>query len=225
MRRNALLVMAVFICFSLVLLLRLHSRKPESNSEHIADSFRLPRDGTWIVSQEYAQWNSKWCGYHLAEDVGRATEVPVYATANGVVRFAALAQLGYGYVVIIEHKLPPEDPAGEYVYTVYGHLRRENLISIDQVLKDELIGHLSENPEYNCGFIHLHFGIRTGQFVMTGHDPRRGRWYYGGYTTIFGECNKDNMVHRQIMDEWINPTNDLTNGEGFINAHIAEPLP
>jgi murein DD-endopeptidase MepM/ murein hydrolase activator NlpD len=172
-----------------------------------------------VLSQEFAQWNSKWCGYHLAEDVGRGSEAPVYAAADGIVRFAALAQLGYGYVVVIEHKLPPEDQAGEHVCTVYGHLRKENLTSIGQVSKGELIGHLSENAEYNGGFIHLHFGIRRGRYVEAIRDPRRGGWYYGGYTTIFGECNNENPVHQQILAEWLNPTTDPTNGEGFIDAH------
>jgi murein DD-endopeptidase MepM/ murein hydrolase activator NlpD len=180
----------------------------------------LPLDGSWVVSQEFAKWNSEWCGYHLAEDVGRGSEAPVYAVADGVVRFASLAELDYGYVVIIEHKLPAGDPAGEYVCTVYGHLRKENLTSTGQVSKGELIGYLSGNPEHNGGFIHLHFGIRKGEYVETVNDSRRGGWYYGGCTTIFGECNRTNPVHQQILAEWLNPTTDPTNGEGFINARL-----
>lgn len=214
-----MVVVVGFICISLVLVLWLHSRKLESDLEFVAHSFRLPFDGNWAVSQEFAHWNSKWCGYHLAEDVGRASEAPVCAAANGVVRFAALAQLGYGYVVIIEHKLPPGDPAGQYVCTVYGHLRKENLTSLGKVSKGELIGYLSDNPEYNGGYIHLHFGIRKGQYIETVRGPRRGGWYYGGYTTVFGECNKENPVHQEILAEWLNPTTDWTNGEGFINAY------
>jgi len=193
--------------------------KDSESAEPIANSFRLPLDGSWAVSLEFGRWPSKWCGYHLAEDIGRISETPVYAAADGVVKFAGLAQLGYGYVVVIEHKLPSGDPAGGYVCTVYGHLREENLTSIDRVSKGELIGCLSENPEYNNGFIHLHFGIRKGRFLEAGHDPRRGGWYYGGSTIIFGECNKENPVHQQILAEWVNPTTDQVNGEGFINIH------
>jgi murein DD-endopeptidase MepM/ murein hydrolase activator NlpD len=180
----------------------------------------LPLDGSWRVSQEFSMWNSQWCGYHLAEDVGRALETPVYASANGVVKFAALAQLGYGYVVIIEHRLPDGDPEGQYVCTVYGHLREENLTSLGQVSMGELIGYLSNNAEYNSGYKHLHFGIRKGRYVEKVRDPRRGGWYYGGYTTVFEECNRENPVHEQILIEWLNPTTDPKNGEGFIDAHL-----
>lgn len=207
-----------FISISLVCLLWLHSRKPESDPEFIARSFCLPLDGNWAISQEFARWNSKWFGYHLAEDVGRASEAPVYAAADGVVRFAALAQLGYGYVVIIEHKLPPGDPAGPYVCTVYGYLRKQNLTSPGQVSNGEPIGYLSDNPEHNGGYIHLHFGIRKGRYVETVRDPRRGGWYYGGYTTVFGERDKETSVHQEILAEWLNPTTDWANGEGFIDA-------
>jgi murein DD-endopeptidase MepM/ murein hydrolase activator NlpD len=212
-------VLVGFICFLLILPLIFFLKLRSENLEPIAYSFRLPLDGNWIVSREFAEWNLEWCGYHLAEDVSRGSEAPVYAAADGIVRFAALAQLGYGYVVIVEHKLPPGDPAGEYVCTVYGHLRKEGLTSTRQVSKSELIGYLSGKPEHNNGVIHLHFGVRKGRYVQTVIDPRSGGWFYGGYTTIFEECNKDNPIHQQILSEWLNPTTDQFNGEGFINAH------
>lgn len=217
-RRRLLALFLVGLCLAVVLLFLLENRNSELQPESIAYSFRLPLNGGWVLSQDFAGWNSMWCGYHLGEDVGRGSAAPVYAAADGVVRFAALAQLGYGYVVIIEHRLPPNDPVGEYVCTVYGHLEGGNLTSMRQIRKGELVGYLSEDPEHNGGFIHLHFGIRIGRYVETVRDERRGGWYYGGYTTIFGECNKSNPIHQQILSEWLNPTTDLTNGEGFINS-------
>ncbi len=214
------LVLVVIFSFLIIFLFVFRTINPELHPESIAYSFRLPLDGDWLVSQEFAEWNSDWCGYHLAEDVCRSSEATVYAVADGVVRFAALAQLGYGYVVIIEHRLPPDNPVEEYVCTVYGHLREENLTHTRQIHKGEPVGHLSKNPEYNGGIIHLHFGIRKGRYMETFKDIRRGGWYYGGYTTIFGECSKSNTIHQQILDEWLNPTTDLSNGEGFINSHL-----
>lgn len=213
------MALIALLCSAIVLFLVFRGMYSTFHPESIAYSFRLPLDGGWVVSREFGEWSTNWCGYHLAEDVRRYSEVPVYAAADGAVRFATLAQLGYGYVVIIEHRLPPDDPAGEYVCTVYGHLRRENLTSIHQIRKGELVGYLSENPDYNNGLIHLHFGIRKGQYLETIIDPRRGGWYYGGSTTIFEECDKSNSVHQQILAEWFNPTTDPINGEGFINSH------
>ena len=220
LKRKTKLVLVGIIGVSSVLSLILYMDFISGNQEPIADSFRLPLEGNWMVTREFAEWNWELCGYHLAEDVCRSSEAPVYAVANGVVRFAALAQLGYGYVVIIEHKLPSGDPAGEYVCTVYGHLKQEGLISTRHVSEGELIGYLSEDQEYNNGVIHLHFGIRKGPYLETVIDPRREGWYYGGSTTIFGEeCSRENPIHMQILSEWLNPTNDQVNGEGFIDMH------
>lgn len=213
-------LVAVVVCFSLFSLVVLWPRFLEAGSDSVAQSFGLPLEGDWVVSQEFGVWSSAWCGYHLAEDVGRDSEVPVFAAADGVVRFAALAQLGYGYVVVVEHKLPPSDVIGEFVCTVYGHLRKEGLASLGQVSKGKIIGYLSANPEYNNGLVHLHFGIRKGRFVEEVRDARRGGWYYGGYTTVFGEYNKSNPIHGQILAEWVNPTTDPNNGEGFVSMHL-----
>jgi murein DD-endopeptidase MepM/ murein hydrolase activator NlpD len=215
LRKKLLLVLVGGICFLAFLLVYSLSKIPEPIPESVAHSFQLPLNGSWTLSQEFGEWNPNWCGYHLAEDVRRGSEARVYATANGVVRFAALAQLGYGYVVVIEHKLP----SGEYVCTVYGHLKKENLTSLGPISKGNLVGYLSGDPEHNGGFIHLHFGIRRGKYVATVRDPRRGGWYYGGYTTILGECNREDPIHQQILTEWLNPTTDPTNGEGFVDSH------
>ena len=184
----------------------------------IAYTFRLPLEGEWSPSQDFGAWNSAYCGYHLAEDVIRDSEVPVYAAADGTVKLAKLKG-GYGYVVIIQHKLPPGDPDGDYVCTLYGHLRKEGLVAPGaSVSKGDIIGNLSSKPEYNGGVIHLHFGIRKDQYLGEVNDPKTGHWYYAGYTKIYDQCNKDNPIHQQILAEWFNPT-DPINGEGFIERH------
>jgi murein DD-endopeptidase MepM/ murein hydrolase activator NlpD len=217
LRRRVLLVLlvAVVACFSVVLLVVFWPR----GSDFVAYGFGLPLDGDWVVVQEFGVWSSGWGGFHVAEDVLRDSEVAVYAAGDGVVRFAGLAQLGYGYVVVIEHKLPSGDAVGEFVCTVYGHLREEGLVSLGQVSRGDVVGYLSANPEYNGGFVHLHFGIRKGAFVEEVRDERRGGWYYGGYTTVFGEYNRDDPVHLEILGEWVNPTFDEVNGEGFVEGH------
>jgi len=189
----------------------------------IAYSFRLPLEGDWTpLTQDFANWYK--CGYHLAEDVTRDSEVPVYATADGIVKLANLKGDGYGYVVIIQHKLPPDDPDGDYVCTLYGHLRKEGLIASGvSVSKGDVIGNLSSKPEYNWGVIHLHFGIREGPYLGEINDPRTGHWYYAGYTKIHDQCDKYDSKHQQILAEWFNPTTDLINGEGFIERHQAIP--
>ena len=140
----------------------------------IADSWRFPLDGDWVISQDFA--NDKWGGYHLGEDVKRNYEAPVYAPANGIVKHNS-KRTNYGYVVIIEHKLPD----GNYVCSVLGHLREKGRADVGTVVsKGQLVGYLSSIPEETgYTFTHLHFGIRNGRYI-DGTDPD-GKWRYRGY--------------------------------------------
>jgi murein DD-endopeptidase MepM/ murein hydrolase activator NlpD len=163
----------------------------------IADSFRFPLDGNWDITQGFAAWNDHWGGYHLAEDVPRNYEAPVYAPANGVVEHNS-KRTNYGYVVIIEHELPD----GNYVCSVLGHLRKEDIANVGTVVKKgQLIGYLSSIPE-ETGYadIHLHFGIRSDKYIDT-TDPD-GKWRYRGYGPGY------------IADLWYRPA-DFINAQGI----------
>ena len=86
-----------------------------SNFLYGDNSFRYPLDGSWNVIQNFCVWNSSWGGYHLAEDATVDIGTPVYAAADGNVKFASTGVSGYGCLVIIEH---------EQVCTLYGHPRQ-----------------------------------------------------------------------------------------------------
>ncbi|MBU4350695.1 M23 family metallopeptidase, partial [bacterium] len=156
----------------------------------VANSFRFPLDGDWSpLLQDFNKWNSTWNGYHLGEDVGREDadkkNYAVYPMADGVVKFADVV---LGYTVIIEHKLSNNDPDGDYVCSVYYHMKRpgEGGIKLKlgkAVSMDSPIGYISGKWEDHKSSPHLHFGIRKGRYE-TGKDPRTGFWYYPGYTVI-----------------------------------------
>jgi len=198
----------------------------------IANSFRFPLDGDWSpLWQDFDKWNNQWNGYHLGEDVGREDadkkNYAVYPTANGVVKFADIVM---GYTVIIEHKLPVSDPDGNYVCSVYYHMKRPGeggiKLTLGEVVSmDSPIGYVSGKWEDHKSSPHLHFGIRKRRY-KTGKDSRTGFWYYPGYTTIKkdGEVQKnlDDPVHKQILADWFNPSTDPKNGIGFIERHIAK---
>lgn len=177
--------------------------------EPTADSFRLPLDGEWNPSRGFAdEFIQTWCGFHLADDVARAPGTPVFATANGTVKFASnVAKLGYA--ILVEHRLPDTSR----VVSVHFHLRRPQeggvaLIVGQEVIEDAIIGFVSGNPEdYGTG-PHLHFGFRRGAFLPS-VDPRTEKWFYPGYTTIYQagqrQCDVSDPVHVEIVGEWEDP--------------------
>jgi len=145
-----------------------------------AQSFGFPLDTSgWYITQHFGVWNSSFRGYHLGEDyvANNNVELPVYAASNGIVKHVQ-SHTKYGYVTIIEHTLND----GSKVCSVYGHMRAANITTIGKsVIKGELIGYLSNDPNENGGysFTHLHFGIRSGEYSTVLDSD--GGWRYRGY--------------------------------------------
>ena len=98
-------------------------------------------------------------GYHTAVDIEYddvATDVPVYAIADGEVVLARTAS-GYGGVMIIKMNTNGTDRS-----VVYGHLRPSSLPNVGQrVTKGEQIGVLGTGytSETDNERRHLHFGV------------------------------------------------------------------
>lgn len=99
---------------------------------------------------------------HAAEDIGKLPGTPVYAIADGIIRFSG-RKAGYGWLIIIDH---PQ----EGVYSLYGHLspsrwRQES----GEVEKGDLIAYVGDETEngssakYGTMYPHLHFGVRAGK--------------------------------------------------------------
>ncbi|MBU4350093.1 M23 family metallopeptidase, partial [bacterium] len=222
---KVLLVLTLLVIFALIII-------ANTQEVPVANSFRFPLEGDWSpLWQDFGKWNNQWNGYHLGEDVGREDvdikNYAVYPMADGIVKFADIVM---GYTVIIEHKLSNDDPDGDYVCSVYYHMKRpeEGGIKLtvgESVSIDSPIGHVSSKLEDYKSSPHLHFGIRKGRY-KTGKDPRTGFWYYPGYTVIKKEGevqkNPNDPIHKQILADWFNPSSDPKNGTGFIERHIAK---
>ncbi|HOL17768.1 MAG TPA: M23 family metallopeptidase, partial [Bacillota bacterium] len=170
-----------------------------------AYDFRYPLDsGGWFLGQAFGAWNKQQNAYHLAEDLlpnNYVSELPVYAPANGYVRHSGY-QSGYGYVLVIEHRLPDNT----YVCSVLGHLKAANLVPKGaEVVKGQLVGRISAYPAENGGynFSHLHFGIRSGAY-STARDLD-GAWRYQGYSPLTA-----------VLASWYHPSN-------FVKAHSSPP--
>ena len=189
----------------------------EVGAASTADSFQLPLDADWVVTQDFNVYNSDFGGYHLGEDVLRSSEVPVYAPANGVVKHNS-QRTSYGYVVIIEHQLPD----GSYVTSVLGHLRNEGRASIGSVVsKGQIVGYLSSDSTENGGysFTHLHFGIRKGSYSST--------WVYYGYGTssdVNDWHDPSDFVNANQNDLNPVPISGDLNGDGIDTYGTFDPI-
>lgn len=175
----------VFLTFALF---ALSCKQPEALKAEIpqpnvviADSFAYPVSKNEVVTQ--AKDKDDWYNAldfgendHLGEDWNRNTGgntdcgEPVYAAANGAIIYAADAGVGWGNVVIVEHKLP----SGDKVQTLYGHLL-EILKNSGEVKKREQLGKVGNaNGRYLC---HLHFELRTADSPMWNQAG-------GGYSSV-----------------------------------------
>jgi probable HAF family extracellular repeat protein len=192
---------------------------------------RFPLDGAWApIRQKVGDWYPTYLGYHLAHDVGRQAGTPVYPMMDGIIKYARVVAT-VGCAVHIEHQLPPGDPLGGKVVSVYYHLKRPNTKSkIGDIClpegqpppKNQPLGYVSGlKADYGTG-PHLHFGIRKGPYNV-GCDPRTKKWYYPGYTTIYkGSCQKpgqkdnnpQNPVHKLILGDWISDPEDFIRSRG-----------
>ena len=107
---------------------------------------------TGKISQRYG-----FC--HKGLDIANPEGTPVYAVDDGEVKFAGWSDLGYGYMVVIDH--------GGRFQTLYAHLQQPPSVSEGQsVTAGTVIG-----PMGNTGFStgpHLHFEIRHGRNLI---DP------------------------------------------------------
>jgi len=139
--------------------------------------FRFPLDGHWTNfitnAAMFAAYGRITRGpeYHAADDLHRLAGTPVYAMADGQIRFSG-PMGGYGWLIIIDH------PQAN-LYSLYGHLSPSRWrLESGQVSKGDLIAYLGDSDE-NGGSrenplrTHLHFGVRAGQ---RSDYPAGGQW-------------------------------------------------
>lgn len=101
---------------------------------------------------------------HAGEDCGWFREgCSVYAIADGVVRMVQGAGGDFGFLIVIEHRLPD----GQYLTSVYGHCAKDVFVHESQVVK---AGQRIATQGLSCGIenggygSHLHFGLGNGPF-------------------------------------------------------------
>lgn len=88
--------------------------------------------------------------FHSGIDIGASRGTPIYATADGSVRFCGY-QSGYGYVVHLSH--------GYGYTTVYAHMSKIAARSGQSVQRGDLIGYVGSSGRSTGP--HLHYEVRV----------------------------------------------------------------
>jgi len=114
----------------------------------------------------------RWRSVHLGLDLWTAAGTPVYAPWEGRVHsFRDNANDNdYGPTIILEHSMGD----GQYFYTLYGHLSKQDLLSLRQgqrIQKGDCIAHIGPPPENGNWPPHLHFQIILDLLGKEGDFP------------------------------------------------------
>ena len=89
--------------------------------------------------------------FHHGIDLRASEGTPTYAPADGFVKYSAMSNTGYGYLVIISHNYGFE--------TRFAHMLNKDVVRVGQrVKKGDLIGYTG-NTGYSTG-PHLHYEVR-----------------------------------------------------------------
>ncbi len=104
------------------------------------------------ITQDY------WYG-HRAVDIAAPTGTPVYAADGGFVSFVGWTEIGYGYLIRIDH--------GNGFASWYAHLSGFNVVLGQAVRRGDLIGSVGSTGHSSGP--HLHFEIRTVEGLI---NPR-----------------------------------------------------
>lgn len=114
--------------------------------------------------------------FHRGIDLRASINTPVYATADGVVRYVQPRNIGdFGRVIIISHNFGFE--------TVYAHLRETKVKLGDVIKKNQLIG-MSGTSGRSTG-PHLHYEVRYASMVLNPRDFID--WNLKSYENIFSK--------------------------------------
>jgi murein DD-endopeptidase MepM/ murein hydrolase activator NlpD len=130
--------------------------------------FRMPFDGTYYQTQEFAleplYYFDEYFGWHPGEDWALPIGTKVLAVSDGtvVISSPASTKVNLGYYIVIRHKIP-----GQIVYSGYTHVN-PLVKNSDNVKKGQAIATIAKT-KYGA---HLHWEIKTKWDEKT-------RWWNG----------------------------------------------
>ena len=141
-----------------------------------------PMDG--ILTQKYGKTGFTALGYnfHNGIDIAAPAAQPIYAAADGTVKYTDSSDASYGNWVAIEHTIPTKS-GDRKIVTLYAHFRSFKVKAGQKVKQGDLIGYEGNTgnttkklygPERGY---HIHFGV---------YDAEGFGVQLGKYTNIYG---------------------------------------
>jgi murein DD-endopeptidase MepM/ murein hydrolase activator NlpD len=123
---------------------------------------------------------------HLGLDFAASSGTPIYATADGIVKFSGFSTNGYGNHVIINHGFGYE--------TLYGHMVRVNASQGQQVKRGQVIGYVGSTGKSTGP--HLHYEVHKSGIQI---DPIN--FFYNDLTPAqFDRLLKIAAANNQSLD-------------------------
>ena len=149
--------------------------------------------------------------FHRGIDLRASINTPVYATADGVVRYVQPRNSGdFGRVIIISHNFGFE--------TVYAHLRETNVKLGDVIKKNQIIA-MSGNSGRSTG-PHLHYEIRYASMVLNPRDFID--WNLKSYENIFSKQKNKEKLQNELRQISTNSLEELTEYEILLLQKLAQ---
>ncbi|BCX04139.1 MAG: hypothetical protein KatS3mg053_2077 [Candidatus Roseilinea sp.] len=126
-------------------------RAPASGTGYTGPAPRFTAGGTFAwPTRGYISQGFRY--YHRGVDIANGIGVPIYASDGGYVTYAGWSNVGYGYMVQIDH--------GNGFSTLYAHLSQWYVDPGQAVSRGQIIGAMGSTG--NSTGPHLHFEIRYG---------------------------------------------------------------
>ncbi|MCS6848111.1 MAG: M23 family metallopeptidase [Candidatus Roseilinea sp.] len=126
-------------------------RAPASGASNTGPAPRFAAGGAFAwPTRGYISQGFRY--YHRGVDIANAIGVPIYASDGGYVTYAGWSNVGYGYMVQIDH--------GNGFSTLYAHLSQWYVDPGQAVSRGQIIGAMGSTG--NSTGPHLHFEIRYG---------------------------------------------------------------
>lgn len=148
-----------------------------------------PMDG--ILTQKYGKTGFTALGYnfHNGIDIAAPAGQPIYAAADGTVKYVDSSDASYGNWVAIEHTVPTKN-GDRKIITLYAHFKNYKVKPGQKVQQGDIIGYEGNTgnttkklygPERGY---HIHFGVYDAE----GFGVQLGKYtnIYGNYYLPFG---------------------------------------
>lgn len=128
-----------------------------------------PGDG-WKITSGYATqaYFKRFGDWHTGHDLAKTREggEPIYAMADGVVKFAEFAgEKGFGNLVFIKHN--------DNLYSRYGHLREIHVRRDDEVTAGQKIGLLGTTGRSTGNHLHFDVMVQSNALDWPGKERMR----------------------------------------------------